>query len=148
MAWKEHHALVCQLVNCMNKSFGLILAIEFSNGFVTFITSFHLFVSALNIAFLMIFMHQAIFLSIFIVVSYNLQSSVFNNIYNYQKNNLVSYIQFLFKGAKLSENKFKFKMPLNNVTDQNLVNIINYLLVLWYKLPNAVYILLFLISCI
>lgn len=81
--WKEHHALVCHLVSLINKSFGLILVITFSHGFVTFITNFYRFISGLqqannssNMPFLTTFIHQAVFLSLFIVISYRLQSYV------------------------------------------------------------------------
>ena len=39
--WRKQHALVCQLVTRINKSFGLVLLIAFSHGFVSFITSFY-----------------------------------------------------------------------------------------------------------
>jgi len=131
MTWKEHHALVSQLVTCINKSFGLMLAIAFSHGFVTFITNFYRFVSALNMQFLMIFIHQAIFLSVFIVASYNLQFWVHNDIYIFKqvpsKFSSMFIKVFLFnKGGKLSESVFKFKVPLNSNTAQNLVNITNH----------------------
>jgi len=75
--WKEQHALVCHLASLINKSFGLILVIAFTHGFVTFITNFYRFISGLrqasdysNTPFLTIFIHQAVFLSFFIIVSY------------------------------------------------------------------------------
>ena len=90
MAWKEHHALVCQLVSLVNKSFGLILVIAFSHGFVTFITNFYRFISSAFLSsdtgslksylpFLLILLHQAAVLSIFIVTSHRLQSYVKNS---------------------------------------------------------------------
>lgn len=86
IVWKEQHALVCHLVSLINKSFGLILVITFSHGFVTFITNFYRFISGLqqaiddssNMPFLTIFIHQAVFLSFFIVASYRLQCYVCN----------------------------------------------------------------------
>ena len=82
-AWKKHHALVCQMVTCINISFGLNLVVAFAHGFVTFITNFYRFIANaeggpifVKSSFLLIFIQQAIFLSIFIIASYRLQSWV------------------------------------------------------------------------
>lgn len=77
IVWREHHALVCQLVTCINHSFGIILAIVFSNGCITFIADFYRFIRSFQMDFLFIFIQQALFLSIFIIASYRLQSCVF-----------------------------------------------------------------------
>ncbi len=79
VVWRDHHALVCQLVTCINHSFGIVLAIVFSNGCVTFIADFYRFIRSFQIDFLFIFIQQALFLSIFIIASYRLQSCVFNS---------------------------------------------------------------------
>ncbi len=81
--WKKHHSLACQLVTCINNSFGLNLVIAFSHGFITFVANFYRFISGLpihgiapSLPFIFIFIQQAVFLSIFIIASYRLQSWV------------------------------------------------------------------------
>lgn len=83
-AWKRHHSLVCQLVTCINQKFGIILVIAFTHGFVAFVTNFYRFFSSwqtdedvnLPLPYLFLFIEQALFLSIFIISSYILQTYV------------------------------------------------------------------------
>lgn len=81
-AWKRNHSLVCQLVTCINRKFGIILVIAFSNGFVSFITNFYRLFSTwqtekeVNLPYLYLFIEQSLFLSIFIIASYRFQTYV------------------------------------------------------------------------
>lgn len=95
--WGRHHALVCKLVNRINDSFGIILVVAFSHGFISFITSSYRFINFLvngdnpleYFLYLFIFIEQAVFLSIFIIASYRLQSNVINHIYHVNLNDLI-----------------------------------------------------------
>ena len=80
--WRRNHATACELVNMVNKSFGLMLLITITNGFVSFITtSFEIVRSmqdndTLPVLFALIFMKKSILLTIMIYEPYRLQAEV------------------------------------------------------------------------
>ena len=83
--WRKHHALVCQLVTHINTSFGFVLVIAFSHGFVSFINNFYQFIVlsiqqngglSNGVPSLLVFIQETVFLSIFIITSNRLQSHV------------------------------------------------------------------------
>lgn len=80
--WRKNHTLACELVDMVNRCFGLVLLLTITNGFLSFITtSFEIVRSmqendTLPGLFVFIFVKKSILLTIMIYEPYRLQAEV------------------------------------------------------------------------
>ena len=81
--WRRNHTMACHLVELLNGSFGLVLLLTITNGFVSFITtSFEIVRSmqdndTLPLLFAFIFFKKSVILTIMLYEPYRLQAEVY-----------------------------------------------------------------------
>jgi hypothetical protein len=82
--WRRNHALACELVEMVNKCFGVVMLVTVVNVFVSFITTTFEIVRSMQedatipVLFVFIFVKKSILLSIIIYEPYRLQAEVIN----------------------------------------------------------------------
>jgi hypothetical protein len=80
--WRRNHTLACELVELVNKCFGLVMVITVVNVFLSFITTTFEIVRSMQddatipVLFVVIFVKKSILLSIIIYEPYRLQAEV------------------------------------------------------------------------
>jgi hypothetical protein len=80
--WRRNHTLACELVEMVNKCFGLVMLVTVVNVFVSFITTTFEIVQSMQddatipVLFVFIFVKKSILLSIIIYEPYRLQAEV------------------------------------------------------------------------
>ena len=81
--WRRNHTLACQLIEMINKCFGLVMVITVINVFVSFITTTFEIVSCIQesdtipFLFVFIFVKKSCLLTIIIYEPYRLQAEVY-----------------------------------------------------------------------